>query len=318
MQTRVATNRNPAAPGVIDSIADGLTAALTFPLLMVVPLLLDAYYWVGWRFTPAPLTSPIKHWLDDSGGSDVQSTVNALDRLGRSDMTTLASQLTPAFLPGVARGDVYEVWTRPDLDLHRWWLTCFALLGMIVLSAGIFAAYYVPLADAAIGRERPIRGLPKAILRTWIRYLGMLVLIAGLLALGLGPLALLWGISAAAGIGLGVILAPIMVLGGLALLVFLIFTPEAIVVADVGPLRAMNLSVNVVRRNLWPTVGISAATMIISLGLGEIWSRLASSPPGLLVAVIANAFFAGGLAMAGMMFFNNRFRLLPQATPSRR
>jgi hypothetical protein len=39
---------------------------------------------------------------------------------------------------------------------------------------------------------------------------------------------------------------------------------------------------------------------------------LAGTPPGLLTAVIANAFFAGGLVMAGMIFFNHRLRLLPR------
>ena len=58
----------------------------------------------------------------------------------------------------------------------------------------------------------------------------------------------------------------------------------------------------------------SMASMIISFGLGEIWQRLAGTPPGLLTAVIANAFFAGGLVMAGMIFFSHRLRLLPRSS----
>jgi hypothetical protein len=38
--------------------------------------------------------------------------------------------------------------------------------------------------------------------------------------------------------------------------------------------------------------------------------KIADSAPGLLIAVIANAFFAGGLAMAGMMFYEGRIRTL--------
>jgi len=79
----------------------------------------------------------------------------------------------------------------------------------------------------------------------------------------------------------------------------------------------MYLSVNVVRRNLWQTLALTAASMTITYGLGEIWDQLAGSPPGLLTAVIANAFFAGGLAMAGMIFFNNRLRLLPAGAADR-
>ena len=313
MQTRAVTKQQPEVPGVIDTISDGLTMALTYPLLMTLPVLLDVYYWLGWRLTPAPLTSAIRSWIAETSGTDTQSVRDALDSAGKSDMSTIPAQLVPAFLPGVKRADVYELWSRPLVDLRYWWIVCLVLVGMIVATAGLFAAYYVPLADVAIGRSRPIWQVPGAVLRTWIRFLGMLALIFGLFLLVLGPLGVLWGVSEAIGIGLGPLLVPIMIVAGLAMLVFLIFTPEAIVVADVGPFRAMYYSVNVVRRFLWQTLGLTAASMIISLGLAEIWQRLAGTPPGLMTAVIANAFFAGGLAMAGMIFFNNRLRLLPRA-----
>jgi hypothetical protein len=313
MQTRAVTKRQPDIPGVIDTISDGLSVALAYPLLMTLPVLLDVYFWLGWKLTPEPLLAPIRRWIDDNNGRDAQSTLDALESLGRSDMTTLTAQFVPALLPGVDRGDVYELWSRPTVDLQHWWIVCLALIAMVVLAAGLFAAYYVPMTDIAIGRERPIRSVLRATMRTWLRFLGMLVLILGLFLLVLGPLAVLWGVSELIGIGLGPILLPIIILAGLGMMLFLIFTPEAIVVADVGPFRAMYYSVNVVRRNFGQTLGFTAASMIIGIGLGEIWQRLANSPPGLMTAVIANAFFAGGLAIAGIIFFNNRLRQLPRA-----
>jgi hypothetical protein len=313
MQTRAVTNQQPATPGVIDTIADGLTMALTYPLVMILPILLDVYFWLGWRLTPAPLVAPIRHWIEDNNGKDAKSTVDALDHLSRSDMTTLTAQFVPALLPGINRDKVYEFWTRPSLNLQHWWIVCFVFVALVVLAAGLFAAYYVPLADIAIGRRRPLRQVPGVIARTWLRFLAMIVLVLGLFLLVLGPLATLWGLSEVVGIGLGAILLPIMIFVGVGMGLFLIFTPEAIVVADVGPFRAMYYSVNVVRRNKGQTIGLTAASVIISLGLGEIWQRMAGTPPGLMIAVIANAFFAGGIAMAGMIFFNNRLRQLPQA-----
>jgi hypothetical protein len=313
MQTSVATKNEQVVPGVIDTIADGLTAALAFPLLMSVPVLLDAYFWLGWKVTPAPLTDPIRRWIVDSNEADPpRSTIDAVEQLGRSDILAMTAQFVPALLPGMSRDDVYELWSRPTADLGHWWLVVLALIAVVVLAAGLLAAYYVPLADAAIRRTRPVRRLPRAIATAWIRLLGLLALWVGLFTLVLGPPAILWGVTAALGIGLGVILAPVIVMVGLAMVVALFFSPEAIVVAEVGPFRAMYLSVNVVRRNLRQTIGFIAASTIITLGLGEIWQRLAGTPPGLLTAVIANAFFAVGIAIAGMIFFNNRLRLLPQ------
>jgi hypothetical protein len=313
MQTRAVTKRQPDIPGVIDTISDGLTIALAYPLLMTLPVLLDVYFWLGWRLTPEPLLAPIRRWIDDNNGQDAESTLDALESLGRSDMTTLTAQFVPALLPGVDRGDVYELWSRPAIELRHWWIVCLVLIAMVVLAAGLFAAYSVPMTDIAIGRSRPVRQVLGAVLRVWLRFLGVLVLILGLFLLVLGPLGVLWGVSEVIGIGLGALILPIMILAGLTMMVFLFFAPEAIVVAEVGPFRAMYYSVNVVRRNFGQTLGFIAASMIISFGLGEIWQRLADTPPGLMTAVIANAFFAGGLAVAGIIFFNNRLRQLPRA-----
>lgn len=313
MQTHAVSNPQPTAPGVIDTIADGLTLALAYPLVMTLPILLDIYFWLGWRLTPAPLVAPIRRWIAENNGTGAKSTLDALDHLSRSDMTTLTAQFVPALLPGIDRGKVYELWARPALDLREWWIVCLAFVALVVLAAGLFAAYYVPLADVAIGRRRPLRTFPAAVVRTWLRFLAMIVLVLGLLLLVLGPLAVIWGLAEVVGLGLGAVLLPIMIFVGVGMGLFLIFTPEAIVVADVGPFRAMYYSVNVVRRNTRQTVGLTAASLIINLGLGEIWQRMANNPPGLMIAVIANAFFAGGIAMAGMIFFNNRLRRLPQA-----
>jgi hypothetical protein len=316
MQSSVATKRQPVVPGVIDTIADGLTVALTYPLLMTVPVMLDAYFWLGWRLTPAPLIEPIKRWFLDTKTGDTQATIDALDHAARSDMMTLTAQFVPALLPGIPRQDIFEVWSRPDLDLRHWWIVSLAFFAIIVFGAGILAAYYVPLADAAMRRRRPLRRLPGSILTAWVRILGLIALLIGLFALVLGPPAVLLGVAEAFGIGLSVILIPIIVMVGAAMIVALYFSPEAIVVAEVGPLRAMYLSVNVVRRNVRQTLGLILASTVITTGLGEIWQRLAETPPGLLTAVIANAFFAGGMATAGMIFFNNRLGLLPQrSTP---
>jgi len=313
MQTRAVGNKEQATPGVIDTIADGLTLAVINPLIMTLPLLLDAYYWLGWKITPEPLVTPIRQWIVDKGGSDTESTVDALDQLSSSDMTSMLAQFIPALLPGVKRADIYEAWSRPTFDLGHWWIVGLVFSALILVATGLFAAFYVPLADIAIGRNRSVRRVIRAIGQTWLRFLGMLVLIVALFLLTLGPLIVVWGVTTAIGIGLGALLIPLMVFGGVAMAILLIFTPEAIVIADVGPLRGMYYSVNVVRRNLWPTIGFTAASMIISFGLGEIWQRLAGTPPGLLTAVIANAFFAGGLVMAGMIFFNHRLRLLPRS-----
>jgi len=41
--------------GVIDAIADGCFAVARRPYVLIPPVALDLWYWLGERFTPAPL-----------------------------------------------------------------------------------------------------------------------------------------------------------------------------------------------------------------------------------------------------------------------
>jgi hypothetical protein len=55
-----------------------------------------------------------------------------------------------------------------------------------------------------------------------------------------------------------------------------------------------------------------------------VWDVLIENPPGIVIALVANAFLGTGLSIASMMFFQERFRQLdPNAarkaqTPGRR
>jgi hypothetical protein len=311
MQTRVASKPNPPVPGVIQSIADGLSTPLIAPWLLAVPILLDIYYWLGWRLSPKALTDHVSGWVERNNGPDTDSTLDLLESIGKTDMLSLFGQVIPALLPGVARADIYSPRDRATIDFSHWWIVIPVFAAVIVLAAGLFALFYVPLADAAIGRKRTAQQLSGAIGRAWVRLLAMMLVIIAALAVVVVPVAIIWAISAVFGAGLGGLLATLGVIGGVVAVILLIYTPEAIVIADVGPIRAMRLSYLVVRRNFWPTVGITLASMTISYGLEEIWTGIADSAPGLMIAIAANAFVAVGLTIAGMIFFANRLRLLP-------
>jgi hypothetical protein len=157
-----------------------------------------------------------------------------------------------------------------------------------------------------------------------VRFVGLIVAILGITLLFAAPAILGLLVFLLLGVNLAPLVGSLAVLAALAATIFLYFSVDAIVVLEVGPLRAIYYSFNVVRRNFWPSIGFIAAAFLISTGLPEIWKFFAGSPPGLLIAVIAHAFFAGGLAMASMIFFNDRLRqwrpmaaIPASATPNR-
>ncbi|MGH2559852.1 MAG: hypothetical protein ACRDJH_12370 [Thermomicrobiales bacterium] len=309
MQRPLATSQKAAAPGIIDTIAAGLSVALAHPLLMSIPMLLDLYYWIGWRLAPSALTDRLQELVIEANPADRQQIIESLHDAGGWDLTYLVALFVPSMLGGLDRDELYMLWSRPALVPDPWWFVCLIGLAMIIVGGGAFMAYSVPLADAAVGRPRTARQFARAALVAWLRFLGLLALLLGLVVLVGGPALIAGGIIFAMGINLAPLVGALAFPLAVGAAIFLFFIFDAIVVLEVGPLRAIYFSVNVVQRNFLPTVGFILATFLISIGLPEIWGLFVDSPPGLFLAVIAHAFFAGGLAMASMIFFNDRLRL---------
>jgi hypothetical protein len=98
---------------------------------------------------------------------------------------------------------------------------------------------------------------------------------------------------------------------GLALLagIYLFFAVDAIFVSGVGPLAAIQRSVAVVRRHLWPTLGLVLLTWLILAGMDRVWAFLADAlrPPfGVGLSMLANTYIASGLLAASMIFYYER------------
>jgi hypothetical protein len=89
-------------------------------------------------------------------------------------------------------------------------------------------------------------------------------------------------------------------------------TTDAIAVSDAGPLRAIKLSVTVVRRNFWSMLRLFAAGWLISSGFPIAWAYLAQQTAGVPLAVVGNAFLNTGLLAAAMIFYRERLAALDQ------
>jgi hypothetical protein len=228
----------------------------------------------------------------------------------------MLSLLVPSLLSDIERTRLYGGADRPDVVPSSWFLGLIILAAAFAGSAFLLMLYSVPLADTALNRRRSAQARARAIAIASVRLLGFVAVLAGAVLLLLGPL-LVGGLALhIVGVNATPLLASIALMLGIVAYLMLWFVPDAIVVSQVGPLRAIYLSIAVVRRYFWQTLGLASASMLISLGLGEIWRQLVDTAPGLLVAVIANAFIASSLALASILFYTNRIRLIrPEFAP---
>lgn len=308
MQRDVASKKTTEAPGVLDTIAEGFSTVLYRPFLITLPLLLDLFYWLGWKFTPTALAARLVAELGSSDNVAAADLRRVVTDFGTWDIAAVTSFFIPSMMSGVDRSKIYAPRSQVNLAQDRWWIDLLMIVGMFVFSTLLLAAYSVPLADSVLGRNRTSRETVIAIRRAWRGILGLLAALSGIAALIFAPLAVAWVALLAVDIDAGPLLGGLAVLVGFAIYVAIWFAPDAIVVSEVTPLRAIALSATIVRRNFFETASFISASLVIAFGLAGLWTRLAQSAPGLLLAVIANSIVASALAMASLHFFNSRVR----------
>lgn len=84
------------------------------------------------------------------------------------------------------------------------------------------------------------------------------------------------------------------------------FGIEALLVSGVGPVQALLRSLRLVRHNLLSALGLVVLSMVITSGLGVVWSALAQTPVGLALALVGSAYIGSGLAAARLVFYRER------------
>ncbi len=86
--------------------------------------------------------------------------------------------------------------------------------------------------------------------------------------------------------------------------------PDSLLIDLAGPVQALRASSSVVRRNFGVTVLFVIVSIFISIGLADVWDRLATNAPGLAIAIVANAFVGCVLWIASLLFYSERSQVL--------
>jgi hypothetical protein len=93
------------------------------------------------------------------------------------------------------------------------------------------------------------------------------------------------------------------------------FTPRAMILDNMGILRSLWNSVNVIHRNFLSTIIFIVLVNVLQTGLMYIWRLLAVSAVGTLAGILGNAYVSTGLAMASFIFYLDRFVAWQDARP---
>jgi hypothetical protein len=321
----MAARRQAQPTGVIETLSAGYTAVNRQLWVLLLPIILDVFLWVGPHVSYSPLVGPVvtqtaeltrQVALSPRRATRNVELATSLDQ-GQQWLLTHADDVNglsflawgPVAMPSL--GWMLRLPSPSDeLSFVSGWVDGVSLL---IACAGVGlllgAWFYRGLAAASTQtRGGPLaagRDTPRAVLDV----LGLAGVVFGA-ALLLGvPVALLIGFTALVSPPIAALGGVFVVAGVLFAIVHLSFAVDAIFVSNAGPLAAIQHSVVLVRKNLQPSLALILLSWLILGGMTRVWDLLANNlqpPYGVALGILGNAYIASGLIAAGMIFYSQR------------
>ena len=311
---RQVSNETPL-PGVIDTIGLGYASLALRPLIVLPPIVLDLYLWLGLRITARPLTLEAASWVRDEG-SDGAGIAEDLQRFERSNVMEFLSLRLPTFsmptlVPNLTSSRLDQIGGTFEVGSAPWWLVLVAAIVAFVIGLIVGAGWLVALAYVATGIGALRDALSPAItLRRSLAIGAWLTALAGLFLLVSSPFiaAAIAGIIVGFdGIGLFFLLLLFPVAWGY---MFFFFSIQAIVVDRIGPFAALRASYKVVRGYFWQSMRFIVLSLTITTGFPFALRVFTTNAVGLTLAIVGHAFIASGMIAAAMLFYRDRARRL--------
>ncbi len=310
--------------GVIQSLSSGFDLVTRHPELMLLPILLDAFLWLGPRLSAYPLfraligfmNSPdMMEALGPTSAQQMDPLFKLLDQTGQA--FNLFWWLSPALL-GVPALMVGVPVPKVPSGLPKVWaissgLTYFALfLGLSVAGLALSAVYWGMLASRV--REEPL-GLRHIAGLWWGLFKIVILLTAVVLILGF-PIALATTLTAL----VSPLVAQFVVLLGLSamiwMLFYLAFTVHGVALRQVSVLQAVRASVLLMRLQFPSTAGLIFVALAVYIGLGFVWDIPPADSWLRAAGILGHAFVATGLFTATALYYMDRTRPVESRQPT--
>jgi hypothetical protein len=298
--------------GVIDTLSAGYGVVNRHPWVILIPILLDLFLWLGPQVTAARLVSRTLGQVAMLGPRATLGLDQAQQRelVAAVESYNLLSALAPS-LAGVP-SLVAALGVRNPLQataVESWGVALAIFAGAAFGGMLIGSFYYAILAQEVRDGAVSLARLVGHAVRSWIRILLYLLVLIGLALLFGLPVGFVAVGAALVSPELGSLALSAVTVALIWVGLYLFFVPEAIFLSQVGPFQAIKNSVAVVRTSFWAAVGIILLITVVLLGMGRVWELASSSfegPWGLGLGILGNAYIASGLVAASMAFYKER------------
>jgi hypothetical protein len=309
--------------GVIEALSAGLDAVLRHPWLLLIPVLLDVFLWIGPRlhapalyhaFEPAlrqmtaQMTTSEARYAAQELSKAIAQFFTQFNLLAWLSAALIGVPIVNGSLDATLQlvtGGAPLLW---QVDNVEGYLLVFVLATVIGLF--ISALYWTMLGDFVRGEPfRAARWLKRSF-EVWKKLLLLTLIVLGVVVLSIFPLSMVMFTISMFSAGLAS-LVPLLALAMSAWIVLVcVFTPHGLVVHHMPLGRAMNTSILIVRANFMPVASLIGVAIAISIGMGLIWEGLAADSWLRLIAIAGNAIIGTGLIVASLLFYQNRVAIL--------
>ena len=331
--------------GIIDSLSKGFRTVNKHWWVILIPILLDTFLWLGPHASVehilqntilvlqdevAALPSEVSPELMDAFRALLEDVAQNLNLFSSLRVGTLGVPSLFAWgATTLSSPSVYEtLWVRflqitnmPDLLLSVpgtrlisvliWQVPnegVWLLLTLLLSLGGILvgSVYLSLMSSAPSSTEEPAPFWPRILRLSGHVLLFWVLRIAAILVAGI-PFLVVFVILSALSSGLAILFTTI-VMGLVTWLSFYgIFFVSAMVVNGVSVLRALWNSLNVVMRNFWSTLWLFLLINLIAGGLTVLWKQLTTASWSTLVSILGNAYVGSGLVAASLAFYQDRY-----------
>jgi hypothetical protein len=292
-----------------------------YPDLMLLPVLLDVFLWLGPRLSAYPL---FRAYLDFMQSPEAQAILSPGSSQQMEQAQKLIDQVGQAFnlfwwlsptllgLPSLMVGapaskipsGAPTMWQVSNVLIY---LALFAVLSIAGLA--LSAIYWAMLA----GRVRGERlGLWRIARMWWGLCKVTILLIVAALVVGIPTFmaALIASLFSAA-------VAQIVLMLGASLLLwlafYLAFTLHGVALRDAKVLTAARISIVLIRSHFPPTMGLIVLVVAIYIGMGYLWNIPATDTWLRAAGILGNAFTATGALAATALYYFDRTRPAPDS-----
>ncbi len=303
-------------PGVLATLAAGFDLTTKHLWLILLPVLLDAFLWLGPRLSIRPLIEQfLTLWPQDPNLEAMVTQLHALAPYTNM-FTFLSVPLVgvPALMSGVAPEKTPLAVSVTEISSLGVWFGYFVVFLLVGLA--FTAVYYTLVANVVRQGDaddaqplQPLPGLARQTGKVWVSFLlAGIALFVFLMILYL-PLSLVSFLLTLLSPFLGLLA----LLGGMVLVMWVIlaafFVPQSIALNGRFPHRAFLESIQLIRQNGTTVMGI---ILVIILGGNLLDQFLLLSDNGswiTAVSILAHAFISTSFLTATFIFYRDRIQV---------